>query len=80
MGGPLDKAVAERVVAETEGSPLAIVELAGGLTAEQLTVGALRPEPLPIGRRLEAHFLGKVRALPGGHADDARARLGRGVR
>jgi DNA-binding CsgD family transcriptional regulator len=64
MGGPLDNAVAERVVAETEGSPLAIVELAGGLTAEQLTVGALRPEPLPIGRRLEAHFLGKVRALP----------------
>jgi DNA-binding CsgD family transcriptional regulator len=62
--GPLDKAAAERVVADTLGSPLAIVELAGGLTAEQLTAQTLLPEPLPIGRRLEEHFLRNVRALP----------------
>jgi DNA-binding CsgD family transcriptional regulator len=62
--GPLDTLVADRIVAETMGSPLALVELAGGLTSEQLAAGALQPEPLPISRRLEEHFLRKVRALP----------------
>ena len=64
VSGPLDRAAAERVVVDTMGSPLAIVELAGGLTAEQLTAQTLLPAPLPIGRRLEEHFLRKVRALP----------------
>ena len=48
-----------RIVAETGGNPLALIELAGEPT------GAVLPlTPLPIGPRLEAHFLRRVRALP----------------
>jgi DNA-binding CsgD family transcriptional regulator len=61
---PLDVIVADRVVADTRGSPLALVELAGELTAAQIASGAINAEPFPIGRRLEDHFLRQVRALP----------------
>jgi DNA-binding CsgD family transcriptional regulator len=64
VDGPIDSYVAHRLAAETQGSPLALLELATSRSAEQLTAGALTPEPLPIGRRLEDHFLRRVRALP----------------
>ena len=62
--GPVSTAVCEQLVAATNGSPLALVELAGGLTAEQIAFGVSHPESLPIGQRLEGHYLGQVRALP----------------
>ena len=61
---PIDEHVARRVVAETGGNPLALVELASELTAEQLAGTSMLPEPLPIGERLEARFLSEVRILP----------------
>ena len=64
MSGPRDSTLAARLVAETNGSPLALVELAAGQTAHQLAADAVRPDPLPISRRLETHFLRKVRTLP----------------
>lgn len=64
MAGPLDGTLAERLVAETNGSPLALVELAAGRTAQEVAAYAVLPEPLPVGRRLEEHFLRRVRALP----------------
>ncbi|MEU3464711.1 AAA family ATPase [Streptomyces sp. NPDC006733] len=54
--GPQDFA---RIVAETAGNPLALIELAG-----RLPDGALSLAPLPIGPQLESHFLRQVRALP----------------
>ena len=48
-----------RIVAETGGNPLALIEFAGE------PAGAVLPlTPLPIGPRMEAHFLRQVRALP----------------
>lgn len=63
--GPIDGLVADRVVTETGGSPLALIELgAGDLASAALAAGASMPEPLPVGRRLETHYLDQVRALP----------------
>jgi DNA-binding CsgD family transcriptional regulator len=62
--GPLDPQLARRIVRETQGSPMAIIELVGELTAAELSGAGLLPEPLPLSRRLEAHFLRQARALP----------------
>jgi hypothetical protein len=64
VDGPLDPQLARRIVTETQGSPMAIIELAGELTAAELSGAGLLPQPLPLSRRLEAHFLRQVRALP----------------
>ena len=62
--GPLDDAVGARIVAETRGNPLALIELSAELTEGQLAGGSVLPEPLPIGSRLQERFLRRVRALP----------------
>jgi DNA-binding CsgD family transcriptional regulator len=63
-GFELDRDIADRVLAETEGNPLAIIELAKGLTPHALIGWAAAPHPLPLTRRLEERFAGQVRALP----------------
>ena len=63
VGADVDTELAQRIVAETSGCPLALLELASELTDEQLRGGRTVSEPLPIGRRLEEHFLRQVRAL-----------------
>src|SRR6266487_2336770 len=64
VAGPLDPHLARRIVRETQGCPMAIIELVGELTAAELSGAGLLPEPLPLSRRLEAHFLRQVRVLP----------------
>jgi hypothetical protein len=61
---PVADGVAERLLAETGGNPLAIVELARELTPAQLTGDEALPERLPLPERLAAHFLDQVRRLP----------------
>ena len=66
VAGPVAASVADRLVAETGGNPLALLELAGELTEQDMMA---RPspgrdvleEPLPIGRRLEERYLRRVR-------------------
>src|SRR5271166_572996 len=65
-GGPVDDRVAKQLAGETRGNPLAIVELAGELSAAQLAGLCVLPEPLPVGSRLEERFLRRVRELPDG--------------
>jgi DNA-binding CsgD family transcriptional regulator len=64
VSAPLSADVASRIVVATRGCPLAVTELAAELSSEQLAGVELLPEPLPIGARLEAHFLGRIRTLP----------------
>jgi DNA-binding CsgD family transcriptional regulator len=54
--GPLDDRVRDRIIAETRGNPLALLELPRGLTPEELTVGLLAPGQIEDGfrRRYEA--------------------------
>ena len=63
---PIDTEVARRVVVTTSGCPLALVELAVGLTQEQLLGGLLDSDALPIGRQLEDHYRRQVRELDAG--------------
>jgi len=64
MSRPIDPGVAERVIAETGGNPLAVVEAARELTPEQRDGRAPLPEPLPVGNRLDDLFARRVRDLP----------------
>ena len=52
----VDERVLERLVAETHGNPLALLELPGGLTPAQLAGGFALPSSLPIAGRIEARF------------------------
>ena len=61
---PIDRGVAQQIVADTGGNPLAVVEAARELTPEQLDGRAPPPEPLPVGRRLDDLFVRRVRDLP----------------
>ncbi len=63
-GGPVDGSVASRLLSATGGSPLALVEIGGLLSERQLAGHEELPEPLPIGRRLEAHLDDLVGSLP----------------
>ena len=62
--GRLSPAVGARIVAETGGNPLALVEVAKELSAAQLAGSEVLPEPLPIGGSLERAFGRRVGRLP----------------
>ncbi|MCK0174980.1 AAA family ATPase [Mycolicibacterium sp. F2034L] len=62
--GRIDARVRDRIVAETRGNPLALLELPRGLTAGQLAGGYLRPDARPVPGQLENHFIRRIRALP----------------
>jgi DNA-binding CsgD family transcriptional regulator len=62
--GPLDEQVRERIIAETRGNPLALLELPCGLTPAQLAGGFALPDTPPLADRIEQSFLRRVRSLP----------------
>ena len=61
--GPLSPAVGARIVAETGGNPLALVEVVRELSPSQLAGAELLPEPLPVGGSLEKVFGRRVSRL-----------------
>jgi DNA-binding CsgD family transcriptional regulator len=62
--GPMDPRVSERIVAETAGNPLGLVEFGTELTAEECSNAVPLAGPLRFGGRLEELYLSRVRALP----------------
>jgi DNA-binding CsgD family transcriptional regulator len=64
LAGPLDARVADLVVAETRGNPLALLELPRGLTTAELAGGFGLPGAAPLAGRIEDSFLRRLEALP----------------
>ena len=62
--GGLDEQVRERILAETRGNPLALLELPRGLTPAELAGGFGLPDEPELSSRIEQTFLRRVRALP----------------
>jgi DNA-binding CsgD family transcriptional regulator len=62
--GQLDEGVADELLAETRGNPLALLELPRGLTAAQLAGGFGLPGALSLSGRIEESFLNRLEALP----------------
>jgi DNA-binding CsgD family transcriptional regulator len=60
----LDERVRERIVAETRGNPLALLELPRGLTATELAGGFGLPETHALTGRIEQSFVRRLQALP----------------
>jgi DNA-binding CsgD family transcriptional regulator len=62
--GALAPAVRDRLIAETRGNPLALLELPATLSSGQLAGSEPLPERLPLSARLQQAFLQQVRAQP----------------
>ena len=64
LPGRLDERVADELLAETRGNPLALLELPRGLTAAQLAGGFGLPGALSLSGRIEESFVNRLEALP----------------
>jgi DNA-binding CsgD family transcriptional regulator len=62
--GPLDTRVRDRVVAETHGNPLALLELPRGLTPQELAGGFGVPPAVRLSGGIEESFRRRIDALP----------------
>ena len=67
----LDERVRDRILAETRGNPLALLELPRGLTPTQLAGGFGMPEAPDLSKRIEESYLRRLETLP----EDARRLL-----
>jgi DNA-binding CsgD family transcriptional regulator len=65
VAGRVDRGVSERVIAQTGGNPLGLIDLGGELSREQLAGEISLPDLLPLGGSLQARYLRQVRCLPG---------------
>ena len=64
LTGPLDARVRDRIIADTHGNPLALLELPRGLTPAQLTGGFGVSSAVPLAGRIEESFTRQLEALP----------------
>jgi DNA-binding CsgD family transcriptional regulator len=64
LPGPLDARVADLIVAETRGNPLALLELPRGLSPGDLAGGFGLPGAAPLTGRIEDSFTRQLEALP----------------
>src|SRR3954454_9423498 len=64
IAGRLDDRVADQLVAEARGNPLALLELPRGLSPAQLAGGFGLPAALSLQGRIEQSFLQRLDALP----------------
>ena len=64
VAGPLDERVRDRIVAETRGNPLALLELPRGRTPAELAGGFGLPDGPPVPGRIEQSFRERLAPLP----------------
>ena len=64
LPAPLDERVLDRIVDETGGNPLALLELPRGLTPTQLAGGFGLPANVPLSASIEESFTRRLAALP----------------
>ena len=64
LKGPVDQRVSDRIVAETRGNPLALLELPGAMTPAELAGGFGLPDTMPMAGRIELGFLRRLQPLP----------------
>ena len=62
--GRLDRRVCDRVVAETRGNPLALLELPRGMSPAELAAGFGLPVAGEVAAGVESHYVGRLRRLP----------------
>jgi DNA-binding CsgD family transcriptional regulator/tetratricopeptide (TPR) repeat protein len=63
LPGLVDEQVRDRIVAETRGNPLALLELPHGRSAVELAGGFGVPDDLPLADRIEQSFLRRIESL-----------------
>ena len=77
VGGPLGPPLADRIVSETRGNPLALIELGGELSSDHLA-GAPITEPLPVSELRRGPVPAASSCVAARHTDaPARRRCGR---
>jgi DNA-binding CsgD family transcriptional regulator len=64
LTGPLDARVRDRIIADTNGNPLALLELPAGLMPAQLAGGFGLSSAVPLDGRIEESFGRQLEALP----------------
>ncbi|SNY45946.1 helix-turn-helix transcriptional regulator [Paractinoplanes atraurantiacus] len=64
LPGPVDSRVRDRIVLETRGNPLALLELPKGLTPAELAFGFGGLNTAPLAGRVEETFRRRIAALP----------------
>jgi DNA-binding CsgD family transcriptional regulator len=64
LPGPIDDRVRDRIVAETQGNPLALLELPRGLSPAELAGGFGLPAAVSLSGRIEESFRRQLEALP----------------
>jgi AAA ATPase domain len=64
LDGPLDAAVCRRIVAESNGNPLALLEFPRTWSVAELAGGFGLPESLPITGKIEESYIRRLKRLP----------------
>ncbi|WP_439381351.1 helix-turn-helix transcriptional regulator [Amycolatopsis lexingtonensis] len=64
LKGPMDGRVRDRIIAETHGNPLALLELPRAWTAAELVDGFGQPSAVPLAGRIEQSFVKQLEPLP----------------
>ena len=64
LAGPVDSPVLDRIVAETRGNPLALLELSRAVTPQQVAGGFWLPGAVRLSGGIEEHFRQRIEALP----------------
>jgi DNA-binding CsgD family transcriptional regulator len=64
LPGPMDAAVSRRIVAESHGNPLALLELPRTWSVAELAGGFGLPESLPLTGKIEESYVRRLKRLP----------------